>query len=77
MTLHLQYRYHRTCRSQENYVEKEPIEELYIEVSPEFVGAVSRELGTRRAEMRGQELTSSDITRIDYLLVQELKSMPG
>lgn len=52
----------------EDGIEKEPIEELYIEVSPEFVGAVSQELGTRRAEMRGQEQTSSGTTRMDYLL---------
>lgn len=52
----------------EDGVEKEPVEELYIEVSPEFVGAVSQELGTRRAEMRGQEQTSSGATRMDYLV---------
>lgn len=52
----------------EDGVEKEPVEELYIEVAPEFVGAVSQELGTRRAEMRGQEQTSSGTTRMDYLL---------
>lgn len=49
-------------------VEKEPVEELYIEVAPEFVGAVSQELGARRAELRGQEQTSSGTTRIDYIL---------
>lgn len=49
-------------------VEKEPVEELYIEVAPEFVGAVSQELGTRRAELRGQEQTSSGTTRMDYIL---------
>lgn len=52
----------------EDGVEKEPIEELFIEVAPEFVGAVSQELGTRRAEMRGQEQTSSGTTRMDYIL---------
>ena len=52
----------------EDGVEKEPVEELYIEVAPEFVGAVSQELGTRRAEMRGQEQTGSGTTRMDYLL---------
>ena len=52
----------------EDGVEKEPVEELYIEVAPEFVGAVSQELGTRRAEMRGQEQTSSGTTRMDYIL---------
>lgn len=52
----------------EDGVEKEPVEELYIEVGPEFVGAVSQELGTRRAEMRGQEQTSSGTARMDYIL---------
>jgi len=47
---------------------KEPVEELYIEVGAEFVGAISQELGTRRAEMRGQETTASGTTRLDYLL---------
>ncbi len=48
--------------------EKEPVEELYIEVGPEFVGAVSQELGARRAEMRGQEQTSGGAARMDYIL---------
>jgi GTP-binding protein len=52
----------------EDGVEKEPVEELLIEVGPEFVGAISQELGTRRAEMRGQETTSSGTTRLDYIL---------
>ena len=52
----------------EDGVEKEPVEELYIEVGAEFVGAISQELGTRRAEMRSQEQTSSGTTRLDYLL---------
>ncbi len=52
----------------EDGVEKEPVEELYIEVSPEFVGAISQELGARRAEMRGQEQTASGTSRMDYIL---------
>lgn len=52
----------------EDGIEKEPIEELFIEVAPEYVGAVSQELGARRAEMRGQEQTSSGTTRLDYIL---------
>lgn len=52
----------------EDGVEKEPVEELYIEVGAEFVGAISQELGMRRAEMRGQETTGSGTTRLDYLL---------
>ena len=53
---------------EEDGVTKEPVEELFIEVAPEFVGAVSQELGTRRAEMRGQEQTSSGTARLDYIL---------
>ena len=44
----------------------EPIESLTIEVSPEFVGAVSQELGVRKAELKSQELTSSNTTRFVY-----------
>lgn len=53
---------------QEGGVEKEPVEELYIEVSPEFVGAISQELGARHAELRAQEQTASGTTRIEYIL---------
>lgn len=49
-------------------VEQEPVEELLIEVGAEFVGAISQELGTRRAEMRGQETTSSGTARLTYVL---------
>lgn len=47
---------------------KEPVEELLIEVSPEFLGAVSQELGTRRANLTKQEQTSSGTTRTTYVL---------
>ncbi len=53
---------------EEDGVTKEPVEELYIEVGAEFVGAISQELGARRAEMRGQETTASGTTRLDYIL---------
>lgn len=53
---------------EEDGMTKEPVEELYIEVGSEFVGAVSQELGTRRAEMRGQETSSSGVVRMDYIL---------
>ena len=52
----------------EDSVEKEPVEELLIEVGAEFVGVVSQELGTRRAEIRGQETTSTGATRLIYVL---------
>lgn len=44
----------------------EPIESLTVEVSPEFVGAVSQELGIRKAELKTQELTSTGATRFVY-----------
>ncbi len=47
-------------------VKSEPIESLTIEVSPEFVGAVSQELGIRKAELKSQEITSSGSTRFVY-----------
>lgn len=47
---------------------KEPVEELLIEVAPEFLGAVSQELGTRRAQLTKQEQTSSGATRTTYIL---------
>ena len=44
----------------------EPFEELTIEVTPEYVGAVSQELGIRKAELKSQELTSTGATRFTY-----------
>ena len=44
----------------------EPFEDLTIEVSPEYVGAVSQELGIRKAELISQELTSIGATRFTY-----------
>ena len=44
----------------------EPIEDLTIEVEPEYVGAVSQELGVRRAELKKQEMTSTGATRFVY-----------
>ena len=44
----------------------EPIEDLTIEVDSEYVGAVSQELGIRRAELKTQEITSSGSTRFVY-----------
>jgi len=52
----------------ENGETKEPVEELLIEVAPEFLGAISQELGARRAEMTKQEQTSSGTTRSTYIL---------
>jgi GTP-binding protein len=47
---------------------KEPVEELLIEVASEFLGAVSQELGTRRAAPIKQEQTSSGTTRSTYII---------
>ena len=47
-------------------VKCEPIEDLTIEVAPEFVGAVSQELGIRKAELKAQELTTTGTTRFVY-----------
>lgn len=46
----------------------EPVEELSIEVGPEFVGTISQELGTRRAELLGQETLSSGAIRQTYTI---------
>jgi len=53
---------------QEGGQEKEPVEELLIEISAEFVGVVSQELGLRRAELLKQEQTSAGLTRIVYII---------
>jgi len=52
----------------EDGTEKEPIEELLVEVSSEFLGVVSQELGTRRASLIKQETTSSGTARVTYIL---------
>ena len=51
---------------EEDGVTKEPVEELIIEVSPEFVGAVSQEMGLRRAEMISQENLPTGAARMTY-----------
>lgn len=53
---------------QEAGQEKEPVEELYVEVAPEFVGVVSQEMGLRRAELKKQEQTSAGQTRLEYII---------
>lgn len=45
---------------------EEPIESLTVEVDSEFVGAVSQEMGIRKAELKSQELTSTGSTRFSY-----------
>lgn len=52
----------------EDGVTKEPMEELQVEIGSEFVGVVSQELGSRRAELVRQETTGSGSARITYIL---------
>lgn len=47
---------------------KEPVEELTIEVGAEFVGTISQELGTRRAELSHQETLPSGAIRQTYII---------
>jgi GTP-binding protein len=47
---------------------QEPVEELTIEVGPEFVGTISQELGIRRAELTHQETTSAGAIRQTYVI---------
>lgn len=44
----------------------EPIEELMVEVPEEFTGAISRELGQRRGEMKSMEATSKGVTQMIF-----------
>jgi len=46
----------------------EPIEELLIEIPPEFMGVISQELGARRADLVKQEQTATGTTRMVYVL---------
>ncbi len=53
---------------EEDGVVKEPVEELEVEVAPEFVGVVSQSLGVRRAELKHQGTSGSGAARIAYIL---------
>jgi GTP-binding protein len=46
----------------------EPVEELIVEVPADFVGAVQMELGTRKATLKEQFVTSKDVTKLVYEL---------
>lgn len=46
----------------------EPVEELLVEVGPEFLGTISQEMGVRRAELIKQEQTSAGNTRTTYVI---------
>ena len=47
---------------------KEPVEELLIEISDEFLGVVTSELGKRKANMLKQENTSAGALRLTYII---------
>ncbi|MDB5162803.1 MAG: bipA [Candidatus Saccharibacteria bacterium] len=53
---------------EEDGVTKEPVEELLVEVGGEFLGAVSQELGARRATTLKQEQTGSGATRVTFII---------
>ena len=53
---------------EENGQKLEPIEELIIEVPQDFTGAVTSELGRRRAALKTMEPTSKGVTEIVYHL---------
>ncbi len=47
-------------------IKSEPVESLTIEVDSEYVGAVSQELGIRKADLKSTEITSTGSTRFTY-----------
>ena len=47
-------------------VKSEPVESLTIEVDAAYVGAVSQELGIRKADLKSTEITSTGSTRFTY-----------
>jgi len=53
---------------EEDGVTKEPVEELLVEVGSEFLGAVSQEMGARRATTLKQEQTASGATRVTFII---------
>jgi len=52
----------------ENGKTMEPLEELIVEVPADFVGAVQMELGTRRATLKEQFISSKGVTKLVYEL---------
>lgn len=46
----------------------EPVEEVVIEVDPEYQGAVMQALGARKAEMRTLDTTSTGAIRMDFII---------
>ena len=52
----------------EGNVMKEPVEELIVEISSEYMGIVSKELGSRRANLIRQDQTGNGTIRMTYML---------
>lgn len=44
----------------------EPVEEVLIEIAPEFVGTISQEFGQRRGELKHQETLPAGAARLTY-----------
>ena len=51
---------------EKNGVKEEPVEEVFVEVAPEFVGAIAQEFGARHAELLDQENTTGGTIRTHY-----------
>ena len=51
---------------EKNGFKEEPVEEVFVEVAPEFVGAIAQEFGARHAELLDQENTTSGTIRTHY-----------
>ncbi len=51
---------------EEDGVTKEPVEDLFIEVDNEFLGAVSQTLGKRYAQLRAQTNLNDNVVRLEY-----------
>ena len=49
-----------------NGVKEEPVEEVFVEVAPEFIGAVAQEFGARHAELLDQSITTSGTSLSHY-----------
>lgn len=51
---------------QEDGVEKEPVEELVIDIAEEFLGIISQQLGVRHGELLSQETIDNNLVRQVY-----------
>ena len=51
-----------------NGQKEEPVEEVFVEIAPEFLGVISQEFGARHAELLDQETTTQGNIRCRYKL---------